>query len=109
MKRAKWLFQQFVAETGWDPNTEIVVLGNTTYGTHRHRSIVNARAAIHIGFRVDLQQPDWDTAQTFRQDPEYWDLFPTNCCGMPWNNPVLQLGPQRQDLRLARQRRDRRS
>ncbi len=89
MAKAQQLFQEFVAETGWDPNTEIVILGNTSYTTHRDRSIVNAAAAEEIGFNVDLQQPDWATAVTFRQDPEYWDMFHTGCCAVPTNNPVL--------------------
>ncbi len=89
MEKAKRLFQEFVAETGWDPNTEIVVMGNTSYATHRERSVVNAAAAREIGFSVDLEQPDWATAITFRQDSEYWDLFHTDCCGVPFNNPVL--------------------
>ena len=76
-------------ETGWDPNTEIVILGDTSYTTHRDRGIVNAAAAKEVGFKVDLQQPDWATAVTFRQDQEYWDLFHTGCCGVPTNNPVL--------------------
>ena len=89
MERAKQLFQEFLDETGWDANTEIVILGDTSYTTHRDRGIVNAAAAKEIGFKVDLQQPDWATAVTFRQDPEYWDLFHTGCCGVPFNNPVL--------------------
>ena len=88
IERARRLFQEFVSETGWDTNTEIVVLGNTTNVTHRDRSMVNARTARQIGFTVDLQQPDWDVATRFRMNPEYWDLFPTNCCGVPRNNPV---------------------
>ena len=89
MERAQQLFQEFVEETGWDPNTEIVILGDTSYTTHRDRGIVNAAAAKEVGFSVDLQQPDWATAVTFRQDQEYWDLFHTGCCGVPTNNPVL--------------------
>ena len=89
MEKAKQLFREFVAETGWDPNTEIVILGDTSYTTHRDRSIVNAAAAREIGFKVDLHQPDWATAITFRQDPEYWDLFHSGCCGVPRNNPVF--------------------
>ena len=89
LERAKQLFNEFVAETGWDPNTEIVILGDTSYVTHRDRGIVNAAAAREVGFKVDLQQPDWATAVTFRQDQEYWDLFHTGCCGVPTNNPVL--------------------
>ena len=89
MDRARQLFQEFVDETGWDVDTEIVILGDTSYTTHRDRGIVNAQAARDIGFSVDLQQPDWATAVTFRQDPEYWDLFHTGCCGVPTNNPVL--------------------
>ena len=89
MEKAQSLFQEFVEETGWDPNTEIVILGDTSYTTHRDRGIVNAAAAREIGFRVDLQQPDWATAVIFRQDAEYWDLFHTGCCGVPTNNPVL--------------------
>ena len=50
---------------------------------------ITAAAAEEIGFNVDLQQPDWPTAITFRQDSEYWDLFHTSCCGVPSNNPVL--------------------
>ena len=89
IERAKQLFNEFVEETGWDPNTEIVILGDTSYVTHRDRGIVNAAAAREVGFKVDLQQPDWATAVTFRQDQEYWDLFHTGCCGVPTNNPVL--------------------
>ncbi len=89
MAKAQRLFREFVEETGWDPNTEIVIMGNTSYVTHLDRGIVNAAAAREIGFSVDLQQPDWATAITFRQDREYWDLFPTDCCGVPTNNPVF--------------------
>ncbi len=89
MEKARRLFRQFVDETGWDPDTEIVILGDTSYTTHRDRSIVNARAARDIGFSVYLHQPDWATAITFRQDTDYWDLFHTGCCGVPFNNPVL--------------------
>ena len=89
IERAKQLFNEFVEETGWDPNTAIVILGDTSYVTHRDRGIVNAAAAREVGFKVDLQQPDWATAVTFRQDQEYWDLFHTGCCGVPSNNPVL--------------------
>ncbi len=89
MKRAKWLFQQFVAETGWDTDTEIVILGDTTTNANRNRSIVNHAAAREIGFSSRLELYDWDTTVTFRQDPGYWDLFPTGCCGVPRNNPLF--------------------
>ena len=89
MEKAKRLYHEFLDETGWDPNTEILILGDTSYAGHRDRGVVNAQAARDIGFSVDLQQPDWATAITFRQDPEYWDLFHTSCCGVPYNNPVL--------------------
>ena len=88
LEKARQLFQEFVDEAGWDPNTEIVVLGDTSHHGHRDRGIVNAAAAREIGFSVDLQQTDWATALVLRQDPEYWDLFHTSCCGVPSNNPV---------------------
>jgi peptide/nickel transport system substrate-binding protein len=89
LEKARALFAEFVEETGWDPDTEIVILGDTSYVTHRDRSIVNNATAQAIGFNSKLQHTDWATAVTYRQDPEYWDLFHTGCCGVPTNNPVL--------------------
>ncbi len=89
LEKARRLFEEFVEETGWDPDTEVVILGDTSIIPHRDRSIVNAQAARDIGFRVDLQQPDWATAVTLRQDHEFWDMFHTRCCNVPSNNPVL--------------------
>ena len=83
------MFQQFVAETGWDPSTEIVIVGDTSYTANRNRSIVNHAAAREVGFNSILELHDWDTAITFRQDPTYWDLFHTGCCGAPRNNPLF--------------------
>ena len=88
LEKAQRLFNEFVEETGWDPNTQIIILGNTSYQEMRDISIVNKTVTESVGFNVDLQQPDWATAVTFRQDPEYWDMFHTSCCGVPSNNPV---------------------
>jgi peptide/nickel transport system substrate-binding protein len=89
LPKAQQLFQEFVQETGWDPDTPIIILGNTSYVEMRDISIVNQATARAVGFNANLQQPDWATAVTFRQDPEYWDMFHTSCCGVPSNNPVL--------------------
>ena len=89
LEKAQRLFNEFVEETGWDPSTPIVLLGNTSYQEMRDISIVNKTVTESIGFNVDLQQPDWATAVTFRQDQEYWDMFHTSCCGVPTNNPII--------------------
>ena len=76
LEKAQRLFNEFVEETGWDPSTQIIILGNTSYQEMRDISIVNKTVTESVGFNVDLQQPDWATAVTFRQDPEYWGHVP---------------------------------
>ena len=81
---------KFVAEAGWDlANDTIEMVSNTSYQSHRDRSLINIARIREIGFKINMTMTDWATAVTIRQNKDAWDIFHTGCCGVPSNNPVM--------------------
>ena len=81
---------KFVAESGWDLASDTIeMVSNTSYQSHRDRSLINIARIKEIGFLINMTMTDWATAVTIRQNKDAWDIFHTGCCGVPTNNPVM--------------------
>ena len=81
---------KFVAESGWDLASDTIeMVSNTSYQSHRDRSLINIARIKEIGFLINMTMTDWATAVTIRQNKDAWDIFHTGCCGVPSNNPVM--------------------
>lgn len=90
LAKAKEYRDAFVAESGWDLANDVVeMVSNTSYQTHRDRSLINIARFREIGYKVNMTMTDWATAVTIRQNKDAWDIFHTGCCSIPSNNPVM--------------------
>lgn len=70
-------------------NDVVEMVSNTSYQTHRDRSLINIARFREIGYKVNMTMTDWATAVTIRQNKDAWDIFHTGCCSIPSNNPVM--------------------
>jgi peptide/nickel transport system substrate-binding protein len=77
LPKARQLFQQLVQSGGYDGRA-VVILSNTTYPVILNESQVVKQMLESIGFKVDLQTPDWATAVSIRPSKDKWDMFLTN-------------------------------
>ncbi|MGD9890771.1 MAG: ABC transporter substrate-binding protein [Dehalococcoidia bacterium] len=84
---ARQLFQQFQQSTNYD-GRPVTLVGNTSYRYMYNMSLVAKSMLEAIGFKVDLQTPDWATALAVRNNPEKWDLFHTGGHGPGSSDPL---------------------
>lgn len=91
LNRAKQLFQQLQQSGGYD-GRPVTLLSNTTYVWMLNEAQVTKQMLESIGFKVDLQTPDWATAVSIRPDKNKWDLFHTGGVhGLGANDPLRSL------------------
>lgn len=91
LTKAKELFQKLQQSGGYD-GRPITLLSNTTYTWMLNESQVTKQMLESIGFKVDLQTPDWATAISLRPQKDKWDLFHTGGVhGLGANDPLRSL------------------
>lgn len=91
LTKAKQLFQQLQSQGGYD-GRPLTLLSNTTYVWMQNQSQVTKQLLENIGFKVDLQLPDWATAVSKRPNKDSWDLFHTGGVhGVGANDPLRSL------------------